>query len=43
MPCGINTMIVTQAYGLDLRVAAAAVAWSTAIAVVGLVPLSLLA
>jgi malate permease and related proteins len=33
MPCGINTMIVTHAYGLDLRVSAAAVAWSTAIAV----------
>jgi malate permease and related proteins len=43
MPCGINTMIVTHAYGLDLRISAAAVAWSTAIAVVGLVPLSLLA
>jgi predicted permease len=34
MPCGINTMIVTHAYGLDLRISAAAVAWSTAIAVV---------
>jgi predicted permease len=33
MPCGINTMIVTHAYGLDLRIAAGAVAWSTAIAV----------
>ena len=33
MPCGINTMIVTHAYGLDLRLTAAAVAWSTAIAV----------
>ena len=43
MPCGINTMIVTHTYGLDLRVSAAAVAWSTAIAVVGLVPLSLVA
>jgi malate permease and related proteins len=43
MPCGINTMIVTHTYGLDLRISAAAVAWSTAIAVVGLVPLSLLA
>ena len=43
MPCGINTMVVTHAYGLDLRISAAAVAWSTAIAVVGLVPLSLLA
>lgn len=43
MPCGLNTMIVTHAYGLDLRISAAAVAWSTAIAVAGLVPLSLLA
>jgi predicted permease len=34
MPCGINTMIVTHAYGLDARVSAAAVAWSTAIVVV---------
>jgi predicted permease len=33
MPCGINTMIVTHAYGLDLRLTASAVAWSTAIAV----------
>jgi predicted permease len=43
MPCGINTMIVTHAFGLDLRISAAAVAWSTAIAVAGLLPLSLLA
>jgi malate permease and related proteins len=43
MPCGINTMIVTHAYGLDLRISAGAVAWSTAIAVVALVPLSLVA
>jgi malate permease and related proteins len=34
MPCGLNTVVVTHAYGLDLRVTAAAVAWSTAIAVV---------
>lgn len=34
MPCGINTMIVTHAYGLDLRLTASAVAWSTAITVV---------
>jgi hypothetical protein len=36
-------MIVTHAYGLDLRIAAGAVAWSTAIAVAALVPLSLIA
>jgi predicted permease len=41
MPCGINTMIVTHAYGLDLRITAEAVAWSTAIAVAGAVALSL--
>jgi predicted permease len=34
MPCGINTMIVTHAYGLDLRLTASAVAWSTAITIV---------
>lgn len=36
MPCGLNTMIVAHAYGLDLRTAAGAIAWSTALAVVGL-------
>lgn len=36
MPSGLNTMIVAHAYGLDLRIAAAAIAWSTAIAVTGL-------
>jgi malate permease and related proteins len=35
MPCGINTLLVGHLYGLDLRLAAQAVAWSTAIAVVG--------
>jgi predicted permease len=34
MPCGINTVIVTHAYGLDLRITAASVAWSTVVAVV---------
>jgi predicted permease len=43
MPCGLNTMIVTHAYGLDLRIAASAVAWSTAIAVAALIPLWLIA
>jgi predicted permease len=41
MPCGINTMIVTHAYGLNLRITAASVAWSTAIAVPAAVVLSL--
>jgi malate permease and related proteins len=34
MPCGINTLLVAHVYGLDVRLAAQAVAWSTAIAVV---------
>jgi predicted permease len=36
MPCGLNTMIVAHAYGLDLRTAAGAITWSTAIAIIGL-------
>ena len=36
MPTGLNTMVVAHAYGLDLRISAGAIAWSTAIAVVGL-------
>jgi len=42
MPCGLNTMIVAHAYGLDLRIAAGAIAWSTAIGVAGLCVLALL-
>jgi predicted permease len=34
MPSGINTIVVAEAYGLDIRIAAGAVAWSTAIVVV---------
>jgi predicted permease len=33
MPCGINTLLVAHVYGLDARLVAQAVAWSTAIAV----------
>lgn len=33
MPCGINALVVSHAYGLDLRIAAAAVAWSHALVV----------
>lgn len=33
MPTGINTLLVGHIYGLDLRLAAQAVAWSTALAV----------
>lgn len=43
MPCGINSLIVTHAYGLDLRTTAAAVAWSTAFALAGIVALAGLA
>jgi predicted permease len=34
MPAGINSLIVGHLYGLDLRLAAGAIAWSTAIAIV---------
>jgi malate permease and related proteins len=34
MPCGINTLLVSHVYGLDAKLAARAVAWTTAIAVV---------
>ena len=34
MPCGIGTLMVAHAYGLDLRLSASAVAWSTSIVVV---------
>jgi malate permease and related proteins len=34
MPCGINTLLVGHVYGLDSKLAAQAVAWTTAIAVV---------
>ncbi|MGH2922888.1 MAG: AEC family transporter, partial [Solirubrobacterales bacterium] len=33
MPSGINTLLVAHVYGLDLRLTAQAVAWSTALAV----------
>jgi malate permease and related proteins len=35
MPCGINTLLVAHVYGLDSKLAAQAVAWTTAIAVIG--------
>jgi hypothetical protein len=40
MPAGINSLIVGHLYGLDLRLAAGAIAWSTAIAVVAAVAVS---
>ncbi len=33
MPCGINCLVVAHVYGLDLKLAAAAVAWSSALVV----------
>jgi predicted permease len=33
MPTGINSLVVAHAYGLDLRLIASAIAWSTAIVV----------
>jgi predicted permease len=35
MPCGINTLLVAHVYGLDVRLATQAIAWSTALAVAG--------
>ena len=35
MPCGINTLLVAHVYGLDLKITAQAITWSTAIAVAG--------
>ena len=32
MPVGVNTLVVAHAYGLDRGLAAAALAWSTALA-----------
>jgi predicted permease len=34
MPCGVNSIVVAHTYGLDMRIPAGAVAWSTAIVVV---------
>jgi predicted permease len=33
MPCGINTLLVAHVYGLDSKLAAQAVAWTTTIAI----------
>jgi hypothetical protein len=41
MPTGINSLIVGHLYGLDLRLAAGAIAWTTTIAVIAAVALSL--
>jgi predicted permease len=34
MPCGVNSLLVAHVYGLDAKLAAQAVAWTTAIAVI---------
>lgn len=34
MPTGVNALVVAHAYGLDLRIASAALAWTTSVAVV---------
>ena len=41
MPVGINTVIVGHATGLDLRLTSSAIAWSTVVALVGIVVLTL--
>jgi malate permease and related proteins len=35
MPCGINCLLVGHVYGLDMRITAQAITWSTLIAVAG--------
>ena len=42
MPTGVNTLVAAHVYGLDLKIAAGAIAWSTAIVVVVGVGASLL-
>lgn len=37
MPSGINSLVVAHAYGLDVRLVSAALAWSTAIVIMGAV------
>jgi len=37
MPCGVNTLLVAHVYGLDAKLAAQAVAWTTAIAVIAVI------
>ena len=35
MPSGINSLVIAHAYGLDLRITASALAWTTAIVIIG--------
>jgi len=41
MPVGINTVLVGHATGLDLRLTSSAIAWTTVVALVGIVVLTL--
>ena len=34
MPAGLSSMVIAHAYGLDLRITAEAVAWTTGIALI---------
>jgi predicted permease len=42
MPTGVNALVLGHAYGLDLRLTSAALAWTTAVAVVAATALGLL-
>jgi predicted permease len=35
MPCGINSLLVGHVYGLDMKIIAQAITWSTTFAVLG--------
>jgi len=35
MPSGINSLVIAHAYGLDLKITASALAWSTAVVIIG--------
>lgn len=37
MPCGINALVVANVYGLERRLAAAMIAWSTALVLAGVI------
>jgi predicted permease len=41
MPVGVNTVLVGHATGLDLRLTSSSIAWTTAVALVGIVVLTL--
>jgi len=43
MPCGINGLLVANAFGLDRRLAAAMIAWSTALVLAGVLAVKLAA